>query len=167
MPSMHATGPAVFLRGLTNLNAILDKAIAHADAKKWDALAIGQTRLIADMLPFTRQVQIACDAAKLACSRLLGIDPPKHDDVETTLPELKARVQAVIDYINSFKPEQFEGSDTRIVTLKVQGNDMQMPGQAFLLGFALPNFYFHTTMTYALLRQNGVELGKRDFLGGR
>jgi uncharacterized protein len=167
MPSMYAAGPAVFVRQLTNLSTILDKAEAHAAAKKIDPLAFGQLRLIADMLPFTRQIQIACDAAKFACARLSGTEAPKFEDKETTIAELKARIEATKAYIQSFKPEQIDGTEDKEVTVKMQGQDVPMKGQPYLLGFALPNFWFHVTMAYALLRQNGVELGKGDFLGGR
>ena len=156
--------PALTL-ALTNMSNELDKAGAYAERKKFDTKALADARLIADMLPFTRQVQIACDNAKGAVARLAGIESPKHEDNEATFAELKARVAKTLDFIKTVKREQFVGAETREVVLQFPSLTLKFTGQDYLTKFALPNFYFHATMVYALLRQNGVELGKGDFLG--
>lgn len=158
------TVPA-FTAALTNLSAQLDKAAAHCEQKQVDGKQLTGSRLIADMLPFTSQVQIACDTAKGAVARLTGIEPPKHEDTETTLPELKARIVKTLDFIRTVKPEQFGGAETREVTLKFPSITLTFNGKDYLTKFALPNFYFHTTTAYAILRKNGVGLGKADYLG--
>ena len=158
------TVPA-FARALTNLSNQLDKAHAHATAKKIDFKAFADTRLIADMLPLTAQVQIASDNAKGAVARLAGIEAPKYEDTEKTYEELKARIAKTLDFIKSVKPEQFAGAESREVVLKFPQVTLTFIGQDYLTKFALPNFYFHATMAYALLRKNGVELGKPDFMG--
>lgn len=155
-PSMH---------GLKSLSAILAKAAAHCEARKIAPAALLNSRLYPDMLDFTKQVQIACDTAKAAASRLAGTEVPSHPDTETTFDELQARIAKTLEHLASFKPEQFEGSETRIVTMKVRDNTMEFKGQQYLSGFVLPNFYFHLTTAYDLLRHGGVELGKRDYLG--
>jgi hypothetical protein len=138
--------------------------MAHAEAKKIDPGVFTNARLIPDMLPFTRQVMIATDHAKGASARLSGVEIPKFEDTETTFPELKARIQKTLDFIAGLKPAQFEGSDARDVTITLQAGPQTFKGSAYLLHFALPNFYFHVTTAYDILRQSGVEIGKRDFI---
>jgi hypothetical protein len=163
--SMYDASVPRFAAGLRNLSAILDKAQAHADARKVDPLNYTQARLFPDMLPFTRQVQIACDTAKGAASRLAGIENPKHEDTEKTFAELKARIAKVLAFIEGVPREKIDGSEEREVVMPMRGGEVRFKGQQYLLGHAVPNFYFHLTTAYALLRHGGVELGKRDFLG--
>jgi uncharacterized protein len=163
--SLYDVTVPVFTLALTNLSKQIDKAIAYTETKKLDGKALADARLIADMLPFTAQVQIASDNAKGAVARLAGIEPPKHEDNEKTLPELKARVAKTLDFIATVKKEQFSGAETRDVVLKFPQLTLNFKGQDYVTKFALPNFYFHATMAYAILRKNGVELGKGDFLG--
>lgn len=158
------TVPA-FKRALKNLARQLDKAQAHATQKKVDFSAFAQSRLIADMHPLTSQVQIACDNAKGAVARLAGIEAPRHEDIEKTYEELKARIAKTLDFIDSVKPEQFSGAESREVILKFPNLTLTFNGHDYVTKFALPNFYFHATMAYALMRKNGVELGKADYMG--
>jgi hypothetical protein len=153
-------------RGLNNLSAILDKAAGYAEARKFDSLVLAQARLFPDMHPLSRQVQIACDTAKGAAGRLAQAEIPKHADTETTLPELKARIAKTVDYLKTITPAQMQGAEGREVELKFPSGSMKFTGLAYLNDFVLPNFYFHMTVAYALLRNNGVEIGKRDYLGG-
>ena len=163
--SMYQASAPRFASMLKNLSAILDKAQAHADAKKLDATTLPGCRLVADMFPLSRQVQIACDTAKGAVARLAGADIPKHDDAEQTLAELKARIAKTITFIESVQPAQIDGTEDKEVVLKQRGQDVRFNGLQYLFGFALPNFYFHATTAYGILRANGVDLGKRDFIG--
>ena len=163
--SMYETSAPRFIHMLKSLSAILDKAQAHADAKKIDPLVLTGFRLYPDMYPLTRQVQIACDSAKGAMARLAGVEAPKHEDTEQTLAELKARIAKTVAFVESVKPAQIDGTEDKDITLKIGGNDMTFKGMPFLLGFAYPNFYFHVATAYDILRHNGVELGKKDFLG--
>lgn len=163
--SMYAASVPVFAKMLGNLAAILDKAAAYAEQKKVDPAVLLNARLYPDMFALTKQVQIACDFAKGAVARLAGQEPPKYDDNETTIVELKARIARTIDYIQGFKPEHLDGSETRDVELKIRSETVKYPGLTYLLQVALPNFYFHVTTAYGILRHNGVELGKRDFVG--
>ena len=163
--SMHQASAPRFANALRNLSAILDKTHAWAEAKKIDPAVPGGLRLIADMFPLSRQVQIACDTAKGAVARLAGVEIPQHPDVEQTIPELKARIAKTLDFIGSVPAAKIEGSDEREVTLKMRGQDMKFNGLAYLLGHAIPNFYFHVTTAYNILRANGVDIGKRDFIG--
>jgi uncharacterized protein len=163
--SLYDISIPVFTRGLTNLSAILDKAIAHAAAKKIDPVVFAQARLFPDMLPLTVQVQIACDIVKGGAARLSGIEGPKYEDNEATLADLKARVAKTLAFVNTVTAEPLQGSETRDIVLKTQSRTLNFKGLAYLTNFVLPNFYFHISMTYALLRHNGVELGKGDFLG--
>lgn len=158
------TIPALTL-GLTNLAAILDKATAHADAKKVDPKVIADTRLIVDMLPLKRQVMIACDTAKGAAARLAGVEVPKHEDTEATLTELKERIQKTLAFLATVKPEQTVGAETREIVLQFPSITMKFTGLDYVTKFVLPNFYFHMSVAYALLRKNGIELGKGDYLG--
>ncbi len=163
--SMYQASAPRFANTLKNLSAILDKAQAHVEARKLDPLALTAFRLYPDMFPFTRQIQIACDAAKGACARLAGVENPSYPDTEQTLPELKARIAKTADFINSFKPAQIDGSDDQDITLKVAGKDVTFKGVQYLCGHALPTFYFHVVTAYDILRHNGVEIGKRDYIG--
>jgi hypothetical protein len=144
----------------------LDKAQAHAEARKFDTANYLSLRLAPDMLPFTRQIQIATDGAKGCVARLAGLDVPKWDDNEATLDDLRARIRRTIDYVQSIPAEQIDGSEAREILLPTRvGEPMRFTGEAYLKHFVLPNLYFHTTTTYALLRHAGVEIGKRDYLG--
>ena len=163
--SLYKASSPRFIHTLRNLGAILDKAQGYAEAKKIDASVLPAARLFPDMLPLTSQVQIACDAAKGAASRLSGVANPTFEDTETTLPELKARVEKTIAFLETIKPEQVDGSEDKELIVKVGGNDTKFGGMQFLLGRSLPNFYFHVTTAYGILRHNGVEVGKRDYLG--
>src|SRR5262245_4178090 len=163
--SMYQASVPRFAHALGNLSAILDKAQAHIEARKIDATTPAGLRLIADMFPFARQVQIACDTAKGACARLAGVEIPKHEDTEQTIPELKARIAKTLDFVGSIPAAKIAGSDEREVTLKLRGQDTRLPGMQYLFWHAMPNFYFHVTTAYNILRANGVELGKRDFIG--
>jgi uncharacterized protein len=155
----------VFTRMLTNLSGILDKAAAFCEQRKVDPAVLLNMRLFPDMFPLSRQVQLASDFAKGATSRLAGQEPPKWEDNETSVAELKARIARTIEFIQGFKPGQFEGSDERDVTLTIRGETIKLKGAPYLAHTATPNFYFHVTTAYAILRANGVELGKRDFVG--
>ena len=158
------TVPA-FTLALTNLSKQLDKAHAHAGQKKVDFSVLAESRLIADMRPLTSQVQIACDNAKGCVARLSGVEAPRHEDTEKTYEELKARIAKTLDFIGSVKPEQFAGAETREVVLKFPNVTLKFNGKDYVTKFALPNFYFHTATAYAVMRKNGVELGKADYLG--
>ncbi|HUX74780.1 MAG TPA: DUF1993 domain-containing protein [Steroidobacteraceae bacterium] len=163
--SLFEVSIPVMVHGLTNLSAWLDKAAAHAAAKKIDPAVYVQARLFPDMLPLSRQVQIACDTAKGGAARLAGIDIPKHEDTETTIAELQARIGKTKDFLKSIKPGQLTNAESRAIELKFPTNTLTFNGISYVNLFVLPNFYFHLTMTYALLREGGLEIGKRDFLG--
>jgi len=163
--SLYDVSIPIFTLTLNNLSAILDKAESHGEAKKVDPKVIPQARLIVDMLPLTSQIQIACDTAKGAAARLAGVQVPKHEDTEATLAELKTRVAKTLDFIKTIRPEQLQGAETREIVLQFPQSTLKFNGLNYLTNFALPNFFFHVTMAYALLRKNGVDLGKRDFLG--
>ncbi len=162
---MYQASAPRFVNILKNLSAILDKAQAHAEAKKIDPTVFTSARLYPDMLTMARQVQIATDTAKAAMARLAGAEIPKYEDTEQTFAELKARIAKTIDFINTFKPAQIEGTDEKEVVIKLGGNDTKLTGMQYLLGHAHPNFYFHVTTAYDILRHNGVEIGKRDYIG--
>jgi uncharacterized protein len=163
--SLYDVSIPIFTLTLSNLSAILDKAASHGDAKKLDPKVIPQARLIVDMLPLSSQIQIACDTAKGAAARLAGVEIPKHEDTEATLADLKARVAKTLDFIKTIKPQQLEGAETREIVLQFPQSTLKFNGLNYLTNFVLPNLFFHVTMAYALLRKNGVDLGKRDFLG--
>jgi len=163
--SMYQISAPVFTKMLGALSNVLDKGAAFAVAKKIDPAVLMASRLAPDMFPLTRQVQIAADFAKGPMARLAGLEVPKWEDNETTMEALKARVAKTIDYVKTFKPAQIDGSEAREITLTIGGQPMTMTGQEYLLHNALPNFYFHVTTAYTILRHNGVEVGKRDFLG--
>ncbi len=165
--SMHTASVPIFLAMLGNLSKWLDKAALHAAAKGFDPDTLMSVRLAPDMLPFGRQVQIACDAAKFGVSRLAGGDAPSFDDSEKSLAALKERIAATVSYLQSVPPQALDGSEDKPVTVPIRGRDpLQFKGEQYLKHFALPNFFFHVTTAYALLRHNGVDLGKRDYLGG-
>ena len=164
--SLYDVSIPIFTLSLSNLAVILDKAASHAENKKVDPKVLSAARLIIDMLPLSSQIQIACDTAKGAAARLAGVEIPKHDDTEATLAELKARIAKTLAFIKTIKREQLQGAETREIVLQFPQNSMKFTGINYLTNFVLPNFFFHVTMTYALLRKNGVEIGKRDFLGG-
>jgi hypothetical protein len=163
--SLYDVSIPIFTLSLNNLAAILDKAASHAQNKKVDPKVLPAARLIIDMLPLSSQVQIACDTAKGAAGRLAGIEIPKHEDTEATLDELKARVTKTLEFIKTIRPEQLQGAETREIVLQFPQSALKFTGVSYLTNFALPNFFFHVTTAYALMRKNGVELGKRDFLG--
>ncbi len=163
--SMYQASAPRFANALRNLSAILDKAQAHAEAKKLDPAVAGGLRLIADMLPLSRQVHIACDTAKGAVARLAGVEIPKYEDTEQTIPELKARIAKTLDFIGSVPAAKIDGSEEREVVMKMRGQDVKFTGLQYLMGHAYPNFYFHCTTAYNILRANGVEIGKRDYIG--
>lgn len=163
--SMFQASAPRFANTLKNLSAILDKAQAHCEARKIDPLVLTSSRLYPDMFPFTRQIQIACDAAKGACARLAGVENPSFEDNEHTFADLKARIAKTADFIGSIKPAQIDGSDDKDITLKVGGKDVTFKGLQYLCGHALPTFSFHIVTAYNILRHNGVEIGKRDYIG--
>jgi uncharacterized protein len=152
-------------RGLSNLSAILDKAAAHAAAKKYDSAVLTQLRLFPDMHPLVRQVQIACDTAKGAAGRLAGVDIPKHEDTESTLDELKQRIAKTLDFLKTVSTDQVNSAESRAIEIKFPNGAWKFTALSYITDFALPNFYFHESMVYALLRKSGVEIGKSDFLG--
>lgn len=165
--TMHSASVPLLQRMLGNLIKILDKAEAHAAARKFSPDAYLVLRLAPDMLPFSKQIQIVSDTAKGCVARLSGQEPPAWADDETTLEQLKARLQRTLDYVSSVPASAFEGADTREVVMKFRNRDpIVFTGENYLRFFALPNFYFHVTTAYALLRHAGVELGKGDYLGG-
>ena len=163
--SMYQASAPRFARLLRNLSAILAKAQAHAEAKKLDAAALTGYRLFPDMFPLTRQVQIACDTAKGAVARLAGMEPPKHEDTEQSFADLQARIAKTLDFVESVKPERIDGSEEKEIVLPMRSGERRYKGMQYLLGFAYPNFYFHVTTAYDILRHNGVEIGKADFIG--
>lgn len=163
--SMYQASVPRFVNMLSNLSAILDKAQAHVDAKKIDETALTGFRLFPDMLPMAKQVQIACDTAKGLAARLAGVEIPVYEDNERTLAELKARIAKTIAFLQAFKPAQIDGTEDKDIVVKRGDKETHYKGMQFLLGHATPNLYFHVTTAYNILRHNGVELGKRDYLG--
>jgi hypothetical protein len=164
--SLHDTAIPAYLQILGSLNGILTKAEAYCTAKKIQPEVLLGARLYPDMLPLSKQIQLACDFAAKGCARLTGSDVPSVPDTEKTFEELKQRLAKTIDYVKAYKPAQFDGADARDVTFPAgPDKSITMKGQQFLTGFSLPNFYFHATTAHGILRHNGVEIGKRDFLG--
>jgi hypothetical protein len=163
--SMYTVSVPVLRQILGSLGAILAKAEAHVDAKKLEPNALLQARLFPDMFPLLRQVQLATDFAKGIAARLGGVDVPRYDDVETDFAGLQARLEKTLAFLDSVPREAIDGGAERDVTVGAGANQRQFKGQAYLLHYALPNFYFHATTAYDILRHNGVELGKRDFVG--
>lgn len=164
--SLYETSVGTFIRTLTNLLGILDKASAFAATKKFDPNNYLAIRLAPDMLPFARQIQIASDHAKRASSRLAGVEAPVFEDNEKTLDELKARTQKTIDYLKTLKPSQVDGNEGKAVSIPAGGGKRNWPsGKDYLFVNAMPNFFFHVTTAYAILRGAGVDIGKADFIG--
>ena len=163
--SMYSFSVPVFAKTLANLSAILGKGAAYAEQKKFDPAVLVNMRLAPDMFALLRQVRIACDFAKGAVARLAGEEPPKWDDDETTIAELQVRIARTIGFIQGFDASRFDGAETRKVTLTIRGEPVEYVGIAYLAHVVLPNFFFHATTAYDILRHAGVELGKRDFIG--
>ena len=165
--SMSSASLPVFKSMLGNLAHLIDKADAHAQARKFDPVALTQYRLAPDMLPFTRQIQIACDGPKNGLARIAGIEAPKFDDTEATLAELKARIQKTLDFLATVPDGSLDGTEEKEITFPVgRESTRTMKAEAYLMHWVVPNFFFHVTMAYAILRHNGVELGKADYLAG-
>jgi len=162
---MYQASTPRFASMLRNLSALIDKAEAHCAAKKIEPAAFTAYRLYPDMFPFTRQVQIACDTAKGAVARLAGAEIPKYEDTEQTFAELKARIDKTLDFIESVSASKIDGSEEREIVLPMRSGERRFKGMQYLLGHAYPNFYFHVTTAYVILRHNGVEVGKGDFIG--
>lgn len=163
--SMYQASAPRFVNTLKNLSATLDKAQAHCEARKIDPLVLTAARLYPDMFALGRQVQVTCDTAKGAMARLAGVEIPKYDDSEQSFDELKARIAKTVAFIETFKPAQVDGCEDKNLVIKLGAREMQWTGMQYLLGFALPNFYFHAATAYGILRHNGVELVKRDYIG--
>jgi hypothetical protein len=164
--SMYQASVPAFLQTLNALSAILAKAAAFAAERKLDQAVLLGWRLAPDMFPLARQVQIATDQAKGCCARLAGVEVPKWPDDETTFEALRTRIAKTVDYVQTFAPDALDGSEDRAITLMAGGSELRFTGQQYLVSFVLPNFYFHATTTYAILRHCGLPIGKRDFLGG-
>jgi hypothetical protein len=162
--SMHAVSAPVFVRMLNNLSSILSKAEQQAKAKGYDPAVLLNARLAPDMFTLTRQVQIATDHAKGCVARLAGHQVEAIEDTETSFAELQARIKKVLAMVEGYKPEQLDGSEGREITIKIPNAELKFTGLDYVTTWAMPNFYFHVTTAYAILRHNGVELGKRDFL---
>ena len=163
--SMHTMVVDQCAHMLGNLSKLLDKGVAYAEAKKFDSTVLVNARLAPDMFPLAKQVQIACDMVKNGAARLAGQEAPKFDDNEQTVDELKARIAKTIDYVKSLPANAFDGSEDRDVKIPLPNRTLEFKGLDYLRQFLLPNFFFHISMAYALLRHNGVDIGKRDFLG--
>jgi len=164
--SMYAASVPLLKQMLQNLDAILTKAQAHATEQKIDPAVLLQARLYPDMFPLVQQVQIASDNAKGIAARLAGVEIPSFQDTEQTFEDLHARIAKTLDFINTIEPQQVNGSEERdVVVYKGAPYEMQLQGQTYLIHFGLPNFLFHVTMAYAILRNNGVDVGKSDFIG--
>jgi len=163
--SMYQASIPRFVNILGNLSNILDKAQAHVDARKIDPTVLTTYRLFPDMLPMTRQVQIACDTAKGLAARLAGVEIPVYEDDERTLADLKARIAKTIAFIETVTAKQIDGTEDKDIVIKRGDKETHYKGMQFLLGHAVPNIYFHVTTTYNILRHNGIEIGKRDYLG--
>ena len=163
--SMYAMSHDVFKRALTQLLHVMEKGVANAKARSFDISVLTSSRLAPDMLPFVKQIQLTSDFAKNSMARLAGVDPPKFEDSETTMDELFARIRKTIDYIDTLQPAQLEGSETRDIKIPLRDRTVEFKGLQFLQAWALPNFFFHHVTAYNLLRHNGVDIGKKDFLG--
>ena len=164
--SMHQASVPTLTRVLTNLVAVLEKGAAHAEARKIDPAVLVSSRLYPDMFPLVKQVQIASDVSKIGTARLAQVEPPKYEDNEATFADLVERLRKTIAYLETLKPEQVDGSEARTITWTTQGGTTHsLPGAQYLFNRVLPNVFFHVTTAYNILRHNGVELGKRDFLG--
>jgi hypothetical protein len=164
--TMHSASVPVFVRMFGNMSAWFDKAEAHAQQRKFDPAVLLTARLAPDMLPLMKQVQIACDAAKFCVARLAGGESPVFEDNETSFAQLRERIRKTADYLESVPTASIDGTESKDIVVPRRDGSMTMKGEAYLKNFSMPNFYFHVTTVYALLRHNGVELGKMDFLGG-
>ena len=163
--SMYQASVPAFVQMLSSLAAILDKAEAYAAERKIDPAVLLGWRLAPDMFALARQVQIATDHAKGCCARLAGVEVPKYADEETTFADLRARIARTIDFVRSFEPSDIDGSEDRGITITAGGRELRFKGQQYLVNFVLPNFYFHVTTAYDILRHCGLPIGKRDFMG--
>jgi uncharacterized protein len=165
--TMYTASVPVCIRMLSNLGTFLDKAEAFCIAKKVEPSVLLAARLAPDMLPLSKQIHIACDASKFAVSRIIGIDAPKFEDNETSIPEFKERIAATITFLKTIKPEQLNGTEDKDVQVPIRGTPMTFKAEAYLKHFAMANMWFHVSTAYNILRHNGVELGKMDFLGSQ
>ncbi|HXC38686.1 MAG TPA: DUF1993 domain-containing protein [Burkholderiales bacterium] len=163
--NLYQVSVPAYIHTLKALAGVLEKGAKHAEAKGIDPSVLLNSRLYPDMFPLVKQVQVASDNAKGGAARLAGQEPPKFEDDEKSFPELKARIEKTIAYLQSLKPEQFNGAEERTITLQLRAGTMTLTGIKFFLHSSLPNFFFHCTTAYDILRHNGVEIGKRDFLG--
>jgi hypothetical protein len=163
--SMYAMSHGVFKKALTQLLHVMEKGVANAKARSFDTSVLVGARLAPDMLPFVKQIQLTSDFAKNSMARLAGVDPPKFEDNETTMDELFARVKKTLDYIDSVPAAALDGSETRDIKIPLRDRTVEFKGLDFLQNWALPNFFFHHVTAYNLLRHNGVDIGKKDFLG--
>ncbi len=163
--SMYQASIPVILQMFGSISAVLDKAAAQAAERKIDPTVLVNDRLAPDMLPLSAQIQIMTDQAKGCAARLAGIDIPAFADTEKTIDELKARIAKTVDFVKSLTPDQINGAEDREVVLKIGGNDLKLKGSQYFFHFFLPNFYFHATTAYDILRHNGIQIGKRDFIG--
>lgn len=163
--SLHSAFIPVAIRTLNNLSAILGKAAAHCESRQINPGAFLQSRIFPDMFPLTRQVQIATDMVKGGAARLAGVDIPRYEDEETTFEELRERLARTVAFLESIQPAQIDGKEDAVISLTLRGRPVEFRGQVYLTDYVLPNMYFHVTTAYNLLRQGGVEIGKRDFLG--
>ena len=164
--TLYQASVPVIQKSLTALKGVLAKGAAHAEAKKIDESVFLSSRLSPDMFPLMRQVQIAADFGKGPVARLAGVEVPKYDDTEATFAELAARIDKTLAFVGTFTAAQIDGQEDRDIQLTIAGNPVNFKGQPYLLHFAIPNLYFHMSMAYAILRHNGVDVGKRDFIGG-
>ena len=163
--SMYQISVPVFVRMLGNLSAILGKVAAHVETKRIEPKALLDARLSPDMFTFTRQVQISCDTAKACAARLAGVEMPSFPDNEASFADLKARIDKTIAFLNTLRPEQIDGTEERTIKVPLRDRALELKGQPYLLNWVFPNFFFHVTTAYAILRHNGIEIGKMDFLG--
>lgn len=164
--STYQLSVELFVNMLTNLRQILAKAAAHAEARKLDPEVLERSRLAPDMFHLARQVLLTCDFAKNSAARLAGVEPPRFEDTEVRFDELIGRIDRTLEYLRTLTPAQFDGAETRFISVPLRTRKLEMDGLPFLQKWVLPNFYFHATTTYAILRHHGVEVGKQDFLGG-
>lgn len=163
--NMYQASVPVILQMFGSIAAVLDKAAAQAAERKIDPTVLVNARLAPDMIPLSGQIQIMTDHAKGCAARLAGIEIPSYADTEKTIDELKARIAKTVDFVKSVTPDQINGAEDREVVLKIGGNDLKLKGSQYFFHFFLPNFYFHATTAYDILRHNGIQIGKRDFIG--
>ncbi len=163
--SMFQASVPVFIRALNNLAAILEKGVAHANVRRIDEAVLLNSRLYPDMFPLVRQVQIATDTARSGAARLAGVEFPVYEDNETTFAPLSARIHNTVNYLETLQPAQIDGSEDKTISWQSRSSTKSMQGQPYLFNHLLPNVYFHVTTAYNILRHNGIEVGKRDYLG--